>query len=301
MADSRPGEPEGRMILVFQMAKVASRSWFTLLERAFPDRAVHHFHSMSSGSVDRAEDVASRPDASQTIRYLSLPRLGRPPEDLARHIRDGVWIGPPVDIVCGMRDPVARAISAVGFLSNRLGYTRRPVTIRDGGTPDALRDLFLHVLEAARTGARPRDTLVELLVHAVADYRRWFAEELGAGFGLDIAGKPFDRQASALTIDRAHHRLLVYRVEDLGHPDRAARLLQTASAHLGRTLPAIPASDEAGESRFQHFYRAYRDMITLDEATLDWFYDTDIVRQFYDPLEVAAFRRRWSQPRDMAR
>jgi hypothetical protein len=284
-----------RPILVFQMAKVASRSWFMMLEEAFPFRKVHHFHSISPFSLGQIDDVVARKGPEQTIRYLSLPRLGRPPQTIAHLAHQGVWHGPAVDIVAGMRDPIARAASVVAFLSNRLGYLRTPVTVRDGGGPETLRALFFNVLRAAqRDRYDGGDTLVETLTHAVFDYRRWFNEELRAGFGLDVTTTHFDRDAGALTIT-GQHNLLVYRVEDLGDPKVARRMMATADKVLGGTLSAVPAENTTGEARFQRLYRAFLADLHFEPADLDWFYDDDTVRHFYSAAEIAAFRARWSR------
>jgi hypothetical protein len=282
------------MILVFQMAKVASRSWMRLLQQTCPDRAVHHFHTLSDQSVARIEMVVRTTGDAQTIRYMSLPRLGRPPAPIEPLIDGGVWIGPPVDVVAGVRDPVARAASAVAFLANRLGYSRYGVTVRDGGTGGSLRRLFFEVLDAARAGHRPPgDTLVQVLAHAVYDYRRWFAEELLPGFGLDVRDTEFDPDASALVMIR-RHRLLVYRVEDLAPPETTDRLARTASAFLACPLGRVPPEDTTGEGRFRGLYYDFISGLRLTEDKLDWFYDCETVRHFYSDDEIAAFRSRWS-------
>lgn len=249
---------------------------------------------MSRFSLKRIDDVIDRTGTEQTIKYLSLPRLGRPPPPIEQYVRDGLWVGPDVDIVAGMRDPVARAVSVVAFLSNRLGYLRHPVTVRDGGTPEALRQLFFHVLRAAQEERHGGDTLVELLAHAVFDYRRWFDDELGTGFSLNVQSARFDRDAAALML-RGTHRLLVYRVEDLTDPEASRRLAVAASDMMGANLPPVPAENVTGETRFRKFYEAYRQGLRLSPDDLDWFYDHRVIRQFYTPAEIETFRARWSR------
>lgn len=285
-----------RPILVFQMAKVASRSWMQLLQQTFPERDVVHFHSITEKSAEYIGEIERLTGPAQTIKYPSLPRLGRPPERIARFIRNGRWIGPNVDILAGVREPVARAISAVAFLSNRMGHTRHAVTVRDGGSPETLRSLFFEVLRMAR-GPQPEqweDTFVQMLGRVLHAYRNWFAEEMEPGFGIDVTKAEFDRDARAMVVD-GPCRLFVYRVEDLLDPEAHARVVDAASRFFGRELGAVPPQNTAGEARFRELYRPFAQSISLTADELDWFYDCQTVGTFYTPEEVAAFRRRWQR------
>lgn len=285
---------DSRMILVFQVAKVASRSWWQLLNATFPKRAVVHFHFISTNAVERAEQTVAATQPTQTIKHMSLGRLGRPPELIKPFITDGVWTGPPVDIVAGMRDPVARAVSAVAFLCNHLGYTQYGVTVRDGGTAESLSRLFFTALRHAQAGSRSNDTMVDLLSNVMFDYRRWFDEELNAGFGLDVFSTPFDHTQSALCLSD-QHRVLVYRVEDLKKPTRHKRLIATASDYFDQPLQSVPPEVMAGQARFQEFYKAFLGTFFLSKDDLDWFYDHPTVTHFYTPEETAGFRQRWAK------
>jgi hypothetical protein len=287
------------MILVFQMAKVASRSWMRVLNTAFPERPVIHFHTMSEMSTARIDAIVQETGSNQTIRHMSLPRLGRPPQQIEPFVENGAWVGPPVDIVAGIRDPVARAVSVVGFLTNRLGYTRGEVTVRDNGTAENLNTLFFEVLRVAQgkdgQGEDDHgDTLVRILAHAVFDYRRWFQEELMPAFGIDISRMDFDRDARVLRHD-GRHRLLVYRVEDLVAPETARVVTRTAGAFFGREVGDIPADDISHEGRYRALYKEFAQSVRLPEADLSWFYDHPTVEKFYTPREIAVFRRRWGR------
>lgn len=286
-------EPDAPPILVFQMAKVASRSWLRLLSQNFPDRTLAHFHALSPRSVALIGHVVAAKGPEQTIEHMSLPRLGRPPESIERYVSNGVWIGPPTQIVAGVRDPVARAVSVVGFLTNRLGHKSRAVTVRSGGTAENLAALFFAVLRAAQDGADSADTLIQVLAHAVFDYRRWFQEELSPAFGLDALSQPFRRETGYLRLD-GRHRLFVYRVEDLMQPDASRLLMAGAADFFGRELGLAPMDDVSGEARYRALYGEFVKRVRLSPADLDWFYDHPIVAHFYAPDEVAAFRRRWA-------
>lgn len=287
-------DPESRMILVFQVAKVASRSWNELLKATFPNRKVVHFHSISTNAIERVEQTVAPTEATQTIKHKTFESLGHPPALIKPFIADGVWTGPPVDIVAGMRDPVARAVSAVSFLCNRLGYTRYGVTVRDGGTAESLSRLFFTVLRHAQAGSLSNDTMVDFLSYVMFDYRRWFQDELHAGFGLDVLSTPFDHAQQSLQLfDR--HRILVYRVEDLKENGRHKRLMSTASAYFEQPLGSVPSEGMAGQARYHSLYKAFLGGFSLSKDDLDWFYDHPTVTHFYTPEEIAGFMQRWAK------
>ncbi len=282
------------IILIFQMAKVASRSWSALMHDTRPDALISHFHAISAKRLNKIARLVAAEPPVQTIKHLTLPRLGRPQDNIAAHIKDGQWHGPPATIISGVRDPVARALSAVGFLCNRLGYTPFPVTPRDGGTPENILKVFHRALEAARTGDDGGDTLITLLAGIIGDFDIWFEEELHAPFGLDIRSVPFDDRAQALLV-HGRNQTLVYRMEDLKAPETRDRLLRTAGALFGTPMPSFPDAKVAHEQRYQALYAQVTRSLRLGPSDLDWFYDNATMAHFYTPQEIDGFRRRWAR------
>ena len=294
MSDAdHPGSAQ-RIFLVFQMAKVASRSWSSLLHREFPDALVSHFHAISPTRISKIESLVAAEPPIQTIKHLTLPRLGRPPPHIMDYVAQGRWIGPPVTVVTGIRDPVARAISAVGFLCNRLGYERFPVTPRDGGTADNILTVFHRALSVARGQDSGGDTLITLLAGIIRDYDLWFAEELAPAFDFDITNEAFDHETRALLLNGSH-KALIYRMEDLKHPSTCTQLLQTASGFLGKALQQFPAAGQSHETRYQVLYKQATEQLRLSQEALDWFYDNPTVTKFYSHEEISEFRTRWAE------
>jgi len=282
------------IILIFQMAKVASRSWFALMHDTCPDALISHFHAISVKRLDKIAGVVAAKPPVQTIKHLSLPQLGRPKDNIATYVKDGQWHGPPATIISGVRDPVARALSAVSFLCNRLGYTPFPVTPRDGGTPENILKVFHRALDAARTGHDGSDTLITLLAGIIGDFDIWFEEEMHTPFGLDIRTAPFDRAAQALCV-HGSNKALVYRMEDLKAPEARDRLLRTAGALFGKPMTCFPDANVAHEQRYQALYAKVTQSLRLSPSDLDWFYDNATMTHFYTPQEIDGFRRRWAR------
>lgn len=280
---------------MFQMAKVASRSWMRLLDDMLPNSMVTHFHVISEPARTRIEAIMSQTGDAQTFKYLSMPRLGRPPDDILPQIRQGKWIGPALTIVSGVRDPVARAISLVAFSCNRFGYTRAPVTVRDGGSAESLNLLFFKALRLAQSEncVMEGDTLLTQLAHGIHDYGIWFDQELDAGFGLDVFRTEFNHQARCLQIEGTN-RVFVYRVEDLPTSAASAAMTLSASNFLGSQFDAVPPENTEGEARFRNLYKEFVRTVKLSKSDLDWFYDEKTVRHFYTDAEIDSFKIRWS-------
>jgi len=281
------------IFLVFQMAKVASRSWSNLLHRDFPHALVSHFHAISNKRVGQIEQLMAAQPSVQTIKHMTLPRLGRPQDEITGFVSDGRWVGPKATVVTGVRDPVARAISAVGFLCNRLGYKPLPVTPRDGGTAENIIEVFHRALAVARGHDTGEDTMISLLAGIIGDFDLWFNEELYSAFDLDITTTDFDREARMLSVSGTH-KVLVYRMEDLTDRVACTRLLDTASQFLGRKLGHFPGSNTSNEARYQSLYRQVTQSLRLPQDMLDWFYNNPTVTRFYTDEEIASFRARWA-------
>lgn len=285
------------MILVFQMAKVASRSWVKALRDQCSDKQVFHFHSVSSKSLTLFDEIMRAKGDRQTIKYLkTIPArfIGTPSGEIAPLFDCGTWRGEKTNLIAGVRDPVARAVSAVGFGTNYLGYTRQNVTVRDTTDVANLTDLFFKVLRVAQDlEDADEDSLVRYLAYLLSDYRYWFQDELRGAFGIDVSGTEFDFDKSAL-VDVGQHRALIYRVEDLGHPERGKSLITTTNRLFGCNLDHIPPDNKKGEQRFYAFYKRFVDSVRLSGVDLDWFYDHPVVEKFYTEDEVAMFRKRWA-------
>jgi len=280
------------IFLVFQMAKVASRSWMKLLEATLPNSTIVHFHVISDKRVNRVKRLIEKTDRHQTIKHLTNASIGHPPKQIQPFIVNGQWIGPETKIITGVRDPVARAISAVGFQCNRLGYTRFGVTPRDGGTAENLIDIFYRALKAAQSNNTQNDTLVSHLARVITNYNLWFKEELTPAFGVDISNTPFNRETRCLQLN-GKHSLFAYRVEDLLNNDTEKILLKSTSDFIGERVTNFPQSDTSKENRYQALYTDFVKKIKLSDKDMDWFYNNDVVSKFYSPHEVEVFKSRW--------
>lgn len=272
-------------IIVATMMKVGSRS----LVRTIKEQSAHDVTLIHNLAGNKIDPFPTRRSEKKTEKWPVLRRMQATKDVFSGEVDHGVWRGPPVYLVSGVRDPVARAVSLIGFISNRIGYTEYGVTVRDGGTPEALMTLLQTCLKTLRGGEPSTDSVINWFCRAISDYDQWFDRVTGRGFGIDAYDHAFDPSRCALTAG-SNSRLLVFRVEDMGK----RQLRDSLGDFLRTDIPSIKNDDKSGERRFSELYKGFKAIAKFDEETLDWFYDNRTVRHFYSAAEIQSFRKTWS-------
>ncbi len=187
------------MILIHQMAKVASQSWVEAakLAAATESSLPIHCHYVVPCNRERMKAVFSLPAPQQTIANMLIPRdLLRVGASVWGQIESARQRQEKIRVVSGMRDPVARSISLIVYLCDFYGHVSRPLSPRTAVSPDyvigALQENWRLVLERKEPG----QTFEWLLWYSTDAFRSWFADELGAAFGVDVLQGEFRRQES---------------------------------------------------------------------------------------------------------
>ena len=275
--------------LVLTMAKVGTRSMLRTLGGHIESELV------MGHSLNRMKEKSDRSSAIDTIKY-PVQRIRTPMQEKLHGlgsgtwINDGQWFGPKANIIAGVRDPVARAISYVGFFSNKTGYKPYGVTVRDGGSVESLKKLLNTSIDAAMSDHEIiDDSLINFFCQGIRSYDSWFDEVIHAGFKESVFDYNFDFDKKCLSIE-GQNRIFTYRVEDLSH----SNMLSNLGRFLGISIESVPQDNKSGEGRFMSLYNAFKSQITLDEHILEWFYGSKTARFFYTPEELNAFRLRWS-------
>ncbi len=285
------------MILVYQMAKVGSRSW---VEAAKPaagsDAQPLHCHYIVPANRARIQAVFSRPADYQTIANMLLPRnLLRVGASVWDQVATARQQRQPIRVVCGTRDPVARSISLIMFMADFYGHTTRPfgprAAMTAGTVIDSLREVWRMVLERRE----PSETFEWLLWYLIDGFRDWFQDELGAAFDVDILLTPFHLDRSSQRVSTAGADILVYRVEDM-HPGAAGypALLTSAGDFLGTAVPGLPRINTSTTRRSHALSNEVRQRFSLSGEMLDAIYSQPMVRHFYRTEEIRQFIRCWS-------
>jgi hypothetical protein len=289
------------VIVLYQMFKVASRSW---VEAAKPAAAREgslpvHCHYLVPRNLERIAAVFSLPPAQQTIANMLLPRnLLRVGSSVREQIESARRGQEKIRIVSGMRDPVARSVSLIVFLCDFYGHVSRPlgprVPVSTGYLVESLQENWRWVLDCEE----PRQTFEWLLWYLTDSFRTWFAGELGTAFEIDVLAGKFQKHAAMQRIRAPAADIFIYRVEDMSPESPGyACLLEQASAFLETPLPSFPGVNTSSTRRSRELSADLRRQFWLPADMLDAIYSDPVVEHFYHRDEILAFKRRWSADR----
>jgi hypothetical protein len=286
------------MLIVHQMAKVASHTWCQTV------RDVHgrdepqpiHCHFMMPATREHIAAALNGPPDRRTIANMLIAKST---------LRDGAatWArllsarqaNETIRVISGIREPVSRSISIILFLADFYGHVDRPLNPRVAMTPEYviefLRESWCLVLDRRE----PRGTFEWLLWYLIGAYRTWFAEELGAAFGVDVLQTEFSPGQASQRITAPAADVLIYRVEDMQPtaPGYSA-LLRQASAFLQGPIRAFPVVNTSTARRSHDVSEAVRGRFSLPAATLNRIYDDPIIRHFYSGQEIDGWIARWA-------
>ncbi len=251
-------------ILIFSMGKTGTTSLAETLEAA-TGRPVVKAHALSSSGHARRLEKSRRLEIVERPRFLWAAEWIRHDLRLRRHHR---W-----DIICGVRDPVALAVSD-HFYGLRL-------QAEIGVQPERRHDDIDGHAQAVANG-------LDALFHR----EDWFADELRAVTGVDVYATPFPHEQGYRIYERGRFRVLLTRFEDL--PVVGPVALKEFFA-LSDPVP-IPARNVglSGDTDDESLYRRFVTEGGLPAAVLEAAYDTRVARHLYSDAERAEFAARWS-------
>jgi hypothetical protein len=289
------------VILVYQMTKVASRSWIEAAKSTqAPENSVPiHCHFVLPCNRERIAAVYGLPAAQQTIANMLLPKnLLRSGASAWAQIQSARQRQEKIRIVSGMRDPVARSISLIVFMADFYGHVSCPLSPRAPMSADYvvsyLQENWRWVLERRE----PEQTFEWVLWYLNDAFRTWFPSEFGAVFGVDVLEGTFRAQEAMQRMSTPSADVFIYRVEDmLPEEPGYARLLAQASSFLGTALTSFPNVNNSTTRRSRALSEEVRRQFWLPDEMLDAIYGEPVVQHFYDRDEILAFKQRWSRAR----
>jgi hypothetical protein len=172
------------------------------------------------------------------------------------------------DVVCGVRDPVARAASALFQIGG--AWEAEP---DDARAVEALARSLTDLFDGGRAGLD------------------WFDAQLRPVTGIDVYAQPFDRDAGWQVLTNDRFRVLVLRFEDMAS---AAGPALAALLDLDEP-PDLAHSNEAGRKGYAARYDLFKHTAQLPERVLDAAYGSRLATHFYTAAEREGFRHRWDR------
>jgi hypothetical protein len=251
-------------ILVYQMAKVGSRSVFFSLQLEYlrlgmGNVRIEHVHNLQN--IDGLEQLArTASDADEQLKILGHYRAIRSEFDA----RDNQhW-----NAVTMIRDPVARHI---GHFFHNI-------------------DRYLPDWERKWEGGRLSVDEVVQAILGIEDYgHAWIDNEILPVLGIDVYAREFPTEKGYQVYSNSPKvSLLVIRLEDL---DRVAADAMTS--FLGLKKFELYSANLGNEKPYAEVYRAVKAQ-PLPFSYVEKAYQTRFARHFYSATELRDFARKWT-------
>lgn len=284
------------MLLVHQMAKVASQSWVEAAVGAAAARPAH-CHYVTPTNRDRITAALTVRAGEHTIDngmlVRDLLRTGAATWDRLQAARRE---GHPVRVVTGVRDPVGRSVSMLVFMADFYGHVSLPLSPRRPTAPDVAIDLLHRTWSQVLEGTEPSGTFEWFLWYMIRAYRTWFDEEFAPVYDLDVLAHAYHGAGTVGRLREAAVDALIYRVEDMppasaGH----ALLLRQAGEFFGTPVPVLPNVNANDARRSRDAAATIRERFRLPAPMLEAIYETKVVRHFYTAEEIATFKAHWRE------
>lgn len=252
-------------IVVYQMAKVGSRTVYRSLRSLDLPRPVLHVHVLNE--LDALEERVRQlyPDPVGTLAEIENGRR------LRRRIlrsRGRTW-----HVITLVRDPVRRDVSA--FFHN---------------LTEIIPDVYERCARDEIALADIRDAFLDRYDHDAP--LSWFESQLEPVFGIDVFAVPFDTEAGYATYETPTARLLLIRLEDLETHGKAA-----ISEFLGLDEFELVSTNLARDKPYSDLYAAFERSVTLPASYLARMYGSRLARHFYSDSEIEAFKEQWTKER----
>jgi hypothetical protein len=257
--------------VVISLPKCGSSTIVATLAKAFYPAKVYHVHSLTKQGVElQTEQLPKTGTREERIGEGILNLVAARDARLAVEERRA-RLGSPVGYyVCGVRDPVAVAVSS--FFQWGISGTGAPnwPQIRDTIVADCV--------------------LTESGIYT-GGVSNWFDREIRDQLGIDIFSVPFDHSRGYQIYEHAGVRLLVIRQENFDGMERALGALYRCHDDTFETVSANRAIDKP----VADFYREALGRLKFDEPTLTRAYSSRYARYFYDESERVAFWSKWAE------
>ena len=256
-----------RVIFVFQMGKVGSRSVLYSIQRSL-NKQDGKWNHKNTILFDRhkLDELYS----GNLIKPIILWR-GR--------------LGLPIKIICPIREPIARDVSAFFNFYCKVHLPSFPTT-----DLQELEELFLKdSREKSANPSRPLSYLVSEHEFAL----NWFDEHFKPLMRIDVYKQPFPIDRKWQIYRRGFTRVLVYRI-DLTRSEQTKLI----SRFLGIQLDEIGSENASKNKEYYEFYSRFHESVKLPEQYIRRMHDSRFAKHFWSPAELKAAADKWRDAPD---
>ena len=275
---------EKQPILVYQMAKVGSRSVFESLKSTITDRPIYHFHILRPKSVSTYERWRRK---SFPISMDGLPYVWRCQylyQQITRGIRSNSKKWKVISLV---RDPIARNISDF-FQNIRLEPKGTDGNMRVVGVGSEVYDVYGFSVNINNNNPEKLiDIFLEKYPHD--EPLKWFDLEFKDIFNFDIFAKDFPKSEGYKIYKYKSAEILLMRLENLEECAQDA-----FKAFLNIENFSLLNRNIGSQKDYANIYQAFKDSIVFPESTLEKIYSSKYARHFYSEEEIKIFKNKWS-------
>ena len=254
-----------RVILVFQMGKAGSKSAFYAIQESLEEQG-------------KGKGPLHAKEIGNTI-LLHVHRVYDAGGGLGPMISWRVRLGRPLTVICPIREPIARDISAFFYF-----YYQEAPDLLENTNLGELEEIFLADSRPIRVNQNPR--WIDLAEHWFG--LNWFDEHFKPLTHIDVYKKPFPIDRKWQIYKRGSVRVLLYRV-DLT-PSEQTKLV---SDFLGIKLDEFGPENDARRRDYAKLYSQFCESVKLPERYIRRMHDSRFAQHFWNPAELKAAADKW--------
>ena len=247
-------------VAVFTMGKVGSSAIHATVAAEL-DRPSIQCHRVTKAGL-RASDEWHRRHGTGTKANVAGPSL----HWLFAKARDGR----KTDIICGVRDPIARDVSAAFQNGQRFGLfdVERPTLSK--GDIESIQSYIIKFRESTLST------------------ETWFDNELKPATGIDVWESSFDDAKGYQTYENDRCRVLLLRFENL-------QSIASEAFEAFFSVPGVTLQERnvGTQKKYSTLYRQFKEEAKFPSSVLDSAYSSRYSQHFYTPTEIAGFRSQW--------
>ena len=274
----------GRSVFIFQMGRVGSTSILEAIQTALNEQ----------NTIPRQHRLPSFYNRSRSALYLDRNHTFQ--TDFAEYRRKVIlWrtrLGLPISVICPIREPIARSVSAF-FYFYYLSMAEYDPECLNIPAKD-LTPLFLMNSRPLKVGDVLHDSPYKNSVisgNERAEHNfslNWFDKHFQPQLHIDVYKKPFPIDRKWQIYRRGFTRVLLYRA-DLKQSEQA----KLVSHFLGLKLGEIKPKNESTHRIYSKLYSQFRESVKLPEQYIRQMHDSRFARHFWSPEELKAAADKW--------